>query len=147
MSAKKTSTGSSKGRVGRNSHVLTAVGQTKLGLEHPLSRGFTDMVVLEVKLKIKSQRGHYAKTLEKYGLTLDEYEAMVEDQGGKCAICGVTPKTRLCVDHCHATGIVRGLLCRSCNTAIGLLREDTKVMGKAIQYVRTWHRNAGKVSL
>ena len=52
-------------------------------------------------------------------VTLDEYEALLEAQGGVCALCGNPPKTRrLDVDHDHRTGLIRGLLCSRCNQAI-----------------------------
>jgi len=59
-----------------------------------------------------------------YGITATHYDAMLEAQGGCCAACGAYPGTkrtkRLFVDHDHATGLVRGLLCQKCNHAIGL---------------------------
>lgn len=59
-------------------------------------------------------------------------------QQGKCAICGGDPKfpnRRLCVDHDHATGHFRGLLCGHCNTAIGLMKDSPEIMRKAIAYL------------
>ncbi|MEU3351276.1 endonuclease VII domain-containing protein [Streptomyces sp. NPDC037389] len=50
-----------------------------------------------------------------YGLLPGEYEQLFQLQQGRCAICGGTRKQRLSVDHCHTTGLVRGLLCRMCN--------------------------------
>lgn len=63
----------------------------------------------------------------KYGIGQDDYTRMLTDQGGVCAICGTGPDPNnplpgnrvLHVDHCHATGRVRGLLCHSCNKSIG----------------------------
>lgn len=53
------------------------------------------------------------------GLTIEDYDRMLAAQGGGCAICGTTPKTRrLDTDHDHATGAVRGLLCHRCNRAL-----------------------------
>src|SRR5687768_1540720 len=51
-------------------------------------------------------------------ITYERYCEMVAEQGGRCAICDKTPNdTALCVDHCHTTGDVRGLLCTKCNIA------------------------------
>jgi hypothetical protein len=59
------------------------------------------------------------KRAKQLGVTDDEYARMLEAQGGGCAICGARPKTRrLHVDHDHATGKVRGLLCHRCNRAL-----------------------------
>lgn len=61
------------------------------------------------------------KLWEEYKLTFEQYEALVEHQNGACAMCGVEPTagSRLHVDHCHATGVVRGLLCMPCNIGVG----------------------------
>lgn len=57
----------------------------------------------------------------RYGITLEQYELMLEHQGSRCAICGLPHEESrpLAVDHCHATGRVRGLLCTGCNVALG----------------------------
>lgn len=55
-----------------------------------------------------------------FGMTVDEYEVLLAEQGGVCAICGSPPKkVRLAVDHDHKTGMVRGLLCGQCNRRLG----------------------------
>jgi len=59
-----------------------------------------------------------------YGMTLADYEALLARQGGVCAICRERPACRLYVDHCHATGWVRGLLCICCNFALGLFKDQ-----------------------
>jgi hypothetical protein len=71
-----------------------------------------------------------------YGITPEEYDEMLAAQGGKCALCETLPLTkRLAVDHDHATGQVRGLLCWSCNGAIGLLQDDPALIRKVAVYV------------
>lgn len=77
----------------------------------------------------------------KYGLTEQDYLGMVEAQGDRCAICG-RHSSELNgfagvwhVDHCHSTGVVRGLLCPACNTSIGKLRDDVTVLQRAIDYL------------
>ena len=71
-----------------------------------------------------------------YGITPEEYSRLLESQGGVCALCGGESLTRgLAVDHNHETGEVRGLLCGSCNTALGLLKEDVELLFKAIKYL------------
>jgi hypothetical protein len=72
----------------------------------------------------------------KYGITVEEYNRLLESQGGVCAICGQTCyKNRLSVDHDHATGEVRGLLCDNCNKALGCFKEDPLVIKKALNYL------------
>jgi hypothetical protein len=62
---------------------------------------------------------------QRYGLARDEYDALLEAQGGVCAICGGTNNDKhLVVDHDHATDQVRGLLCGGCNHALGFLERD-----------------------
>jgi hypothetical protein len=81
--------------------------------------------------------------LKKYGLTLEDYYALGDRQGWVCEICrediekdGGETLTRACVDHCHATGKVRALLCHRCNIGIGCFREDIDLFKQAIRYVR-----------
>jgi hypothetical protein len=82
-------------------------------------------------------RKHRMKAV--YGLTLEDYDAMLEAQGGVCAICGGGPiggrEKYLCVDHDHETGKVRGLLCGHCNTGIGKLKHDSSILAAAIEYL------------
>jgi len=70
----------------------------------------------------------------KYGLTPERYKTMYDGQGGMCALqfCGRPIQG---VDHCHVTNWVRGLLCRRCNAALGLLNENPMLMIKAAEYV------------
>ena len=78
----------------------------------------------------------------KYGIGLGEYENLLKMQKHKCGVCGASGSigrgkkvTRLCVDHDHLTGAVRGLLCSKCNAAIGLLKDDSEIIKKAVKWV------------
>jgi hypothetical protein len=73
--------------------------------------------------------------VQRYGITEAIYEAMREAQGNACAICKRTFTDTPSVDHDHATGAVRGLLCQGCNHGIGLLREDVNALYAAIEYL------------
>jgi hypothetical protein len=66
--------------------------------------------------------------------TLDERTALVEVQGGACAICGEV--TELHLDHSYRTGKTRGLLCRTCNTGCGQFGDSVKRLQAAIRYLR-----------
>lgn len=74
-------------------------------------------------------------------MTPEDYDAMLHIQNGCCAICGkhwsVENRT-LHVDHNHINGSVRGLLCRNCNTALGLLNEDCTLFDKAKMYLEKY---------
>lgn len=71
-----------------------------------------------------------------YGITIEEYDAMLEAQNGVCLVCQEEDKdTNLAVDHCHSTGRVRGLLCNNCNRAIGLLKDNPAVIKRAAAYL------------
>jgi hypothetical protein len=70
----------------------------------------------------------------RYNLTPEEYTYMVIEQGGKCAICKDV-SDGLCVDHDHNTGEVRGLLCRKCNTGIGMLQDNLENLKNAVAYL------------
>lgn len=81
--------------------------------------------------------------LKRYGITIQVYNAILHSQNGCCAICGTTrclSGNNLCVDHCHKTGRVRGLLCRKCNSGIGQLEDSTALLKKAIEYIESAKR-------
>ena len=73
----------------------------------------------------------------KYNLTKEEYYALFDKQGNKCAICGCefSKEKRGYVDHNHLTKTVRGLLCNRCNFLIGVAHEDVTILQKAIEYL------------
>lgn len=71
----------------------------------------------------------------KYGLNEKEYNNMLLSQNNICAICNKPSNKTLHIDHNHTTGAIRGLLCSNCNTGIGMFKEDTAVLTKAIEYL------------
>jgi hypothetical protein len=73
----------------------------------------------------------------RFGLDALDYRRLVERQDGLCAICSGGPLgfSELCVDHCHTTGAIRGLLCRTCNTGIGHLRDSPELLRRALDYL------------
>lgn len=80
--------------------------------------------------------------VQRYGITFEQYEVMLTKQDGRCAICGDRPdpdgrgsSARLHVDHHHGTKQVRGLLCGRCNVAIGMFREDSRLLRSAVDYL------------
>lgn len=93
--------------------------------------------------KLHPERFRNAELKKKYGITLEQYDQMLELQKGVCAICSKPEiqKSRngevqgLSVDHCHRTGKVRQLLCAGCNTGIGSLRNDPEILQAAINYL------------
>ena len=74
---------------------------------------------------------------KKYGITVEEYDRILIEQSGGCAICGCQCplKRRLSVDHCHTTSRIRGLLCSLCNKAIGKFRDSPELLIKAALYL------------
>jgi len=88
--------------------------------------------------KVSAIRRKY-KLKSDYGITPEEYDVMSKKQGGCCGICKLpgTKGRRLAVDHCHEKGVVRGLLCTNCNTAIGSLKEAPKNFASALRYLHS----------
>lgn len=72
-----------------------------------------------------------------YGMSVEEFESMLVAQGGRCAICRRAPGAgkRLTVDHDHATGAIRGLLCSNCNAMLGQAKDNPNTLLSAIDYL------------
>lgn len=74
-----------------------------------------------------------------YGITIEEYQGILQKQNNKCAICGCPPefsaKGSLAVDHCHKTNKIRGLLCGECNLGLGKFKDRQDLLSKAIEYL------------
>jgi hypothetical protein len=82
------------------------------------------------RFKLSQQR----RGLRKYGLTVEDFRRLSSEQGGHCLIC--TRITQLVVDHDHASGVVRGLVCGSCNCGMGFLQDNPTLLEIAAAYLR-----------
>jgi len=84
--------------------------------------------------RAKQRRNHIKRT---YGLDEADYQALCAEQDHACAIC-CTPmgEVRTVVDHDHSTGEIRGILCVTCNTGIGMLRDDYQLVQRALNYLK-----------
>lgn len=81
-------------------------------------------------------RRRYLKRM--HGITLKDYNTLFSNQNGCCAICGLHQcelNLPICIDHCHETGQIRGLLCDNCNKGIGFLQDNREFLHKAITYL------------
>jgi Autographiviridae endonuclease VII len=87
--------------------------------------------------KISNKRSKY---LSKYGLTLNGLVQIFDTQEGKCAICNsliiLGGKAGAKVDHCHKTGMIRGILCSLCNTGLGHFKDNITYLSSAIEYLK-----------
>jgi len=86
-----------------------------------------------------------ANLRKSFGIGIEDYDKLLEEQKGKCKICGSchsTFKRRLAVDHCHDTGKIRGLLCQFCNTGLGNFKDNIELLERAKQYLENTNGNA-----
>jgi hypothetical protein len=95
------------------------------------------MVRLRENPELTKRRVRNSWLRRKYGITLEQYEALNRAQRGLCKICGKPDKTgrQLAVDHCHKTRRVRGLLCGNCNQMIGHAQDNPQVLRDAAVYL------------
>ena len=89
---------------------------------------------------LNQQRERYYKLQQKYGISQQQWEQMLSDQHEACAICAIPFKDgpyngRICVDHCHKTNRVRGLLCVDCNHGLGKFKDDSARLRQAADYL------------
>jgi Recombination endonuclease VII len=88
---------------------------------------------------IERKRSRHRRLAVKYGLSPEAFEAMLETQGNQCGACGLafgeSTRDDPHVDHDHATGAVRGLLCRRCNLALGFARDDPATLRGLLRYL------------
>ena len=125
---------------------------SKCGTEKPLEdfyrnvarRGGRSYQCKECELSAKKERyspeeNANIKLKSNYGITLEDYDRMLEDQGGCCKVCGTSEpgsgKGRFAVDHNHNTGKIRGLLCSHCNTGLGKFKDSPDLLEAAKEYL------------
>ncbi len=84
------------------------------------------------------------KRAQQFGITVDRLKELIKDQDNGCAICGRQCSTgkALALDHDHETGAFRGLLCASCNRALGYLQDSPGVVRAALAYLEKWKSHA-----
>lgn len=89
------------------------------------------------KKTLEKDKNRYLKRY--YGIDIEDFEKMVDSQGGRCKICNTIPDKKLCVDHCHKTGTIRGLLCSKCNSGIGMLQDSPELLENALKYLKEYN--------
>lgn len=89
---------------------------------------------LQSACKLCKREANFRRLLVQYNLTIEQWDEMVLNQGGMCAICD--QDAVLVVDHDHATGKVRQLLCNGCNAALGFLKDSPDRATKAAEYLK-----------
>lgn len=116
--------------------------------EYDNKRRSTDEYKESAKLKRQTQEAKMSdrnsRYLRNYGISLEEYNQLLEKQHNVCAICHLPEKAKnnqgeirqLAVDHCHTTGKVRGLLCHSCNVLLGKAYDNVVILANAIEYLK-----------
>jgi len=79
-----------------------------------------------------------------YNISIDDYDELFKNQNGVCAICSQSEQSirnkSLCVDHCHITQKIRGLLCTNCNRSLGLLKDNCEILEKAKLYLKRYEK-------
>ncbi|AEK10359.1 endonuclease VII [Mycobacterium phage Switzer] len=102
---------------------------------HPGPRCATDW---RLKKSDRRETAREQRLIDTYDIDLDEYGKIKAYQGGKCAICRIATGARraLAVDHDHATGYIRGCLCKPCNVMLGRARDSTEFFERAIEYLK-----------
>lgn len=100
-----------------------------------VSKAYRESVQYTEKYKLQVRKTHLKRN---YNMTLEEYDMMHDRQGGKCAICQNILTEKCGIDHCHTTGVVRGILCFSCNKMLGMAGDDTTILHNAICYLNKY---------
>lgn len=98
----------------------------------PQQRDYSKGYYLKRKQEGRKDENKPRRLLRQYGITIDQYNAMKAACADCCVLCGTSP---VFVDHCHKTGVVRGMLCRNCNFGLGLFQDNSELLRKAASYL------------
>jgi hypothetical protein len=102
-----------------------------------LCKNITAIERRKKNLAIFRKRDSIFNIKKHYGLNETEYNNLILQANNQCMICKSPPtRTKLSVDHCHTTKKIRGLLCHNCNMALGLFKDNTDLLEKAIKYLK-----------
>jgi hypothetical protein len=118
----------------RNKQSVNAKAKAEYALDGSKQREQASRWYAENKERGRQTRRAW-KLLKKFAVTEADYQRMLEQQGGVCAICRGTQTVRLAVDHSHKTGDTRGLLCRRCNLGLGFFDDSPGTLMAAIAYL------------
>lgn len=92
------------------------------------------------------RKAYFTRLLRQYGLTEAGFNVLLQAQDNGCAICHESfDQCKPCVDHCHETNEVRGLLCDSCNVGLGKFKDSCKLLEKAAEYILLGEMNGFKI--
>lgn len=100
-----------------------------------------DSLCIPCKKVTRPKTGRRDNLKTRYNITPEEWTEMFTKQNQRCAVCKTTEsayrnnKPRFCVDHCHATGKIRGILCSKCNAAIGMIDENPEILKGIAEYL------------
>lgn len=95
---------------------------------------------------LKAQKAHYKRTkskyqerhlMKKYGITLKDFQEMLTQQNNACAIC-MTSLNNPHVDHCHVSGKIRALLCKHCNSMLGMAKDNPNTLIAGVNYLEKY---------
>lgn len=110
----------------------------KDGLNHYCKKCENERSKIKYSDPDQREKAKYRQIKNNYGLTKEQYLQMLVTQHNQCKICEakLLNDKNTHIDHCHKTGKIRGVLCKSCNHLLGNLKDDLTLINKIIQYLK-----------
>jgi hypothetical protein len=105
----------------------------------PKQQKYCNLACRTKKWNEKNPRDNRLFSLKVYGLDYEKYNTMLDKQNGVCDICKRVP-VKPVIDHCHKTNKVRGIICNTCNSGIGMLKDDLKIIKNAVKYLEKYEQ-------